>query len=212
MNQEFKIISIFSKLLDFLVLNFLFVITSLPVITLGASVTALYSVTLKMVRNEESYIIRNYFQAFKRNFKIATLSFLLFLLAFSVLGMNITISYQVSGMFFMILRAVATIFIACLFVYAKYYFPILARFDFTFKQVWLHIPHMIVTHAGDFFFLTLLNIPVIILSLYSLYTAVFVIVIGCILGFSVFAYIESVLFRRIFQNYEIDLSEKNGTA
>lgn len=202
MNQQFEIISVLSKIIDFLVLNFLFVITSLPVITIGASVTALYSVTLKMARNEESYIARSYFRAFKRNFKASALPFLLFIFAFSIIGMNIAISYQIPGIFFMILRAVSTIFLVCLFVCAKYYFPILARFDFTFKQVWMHIPHMIVTYKGDFFFLMLINIPIVILSLYSLYTAAFVIIIGCITGFSIFAYIESILFRKIFQNYE----------
>lgn len=170
MNQRFEITSVFSKIIDFLVLNFLFIITSLPIITLGASMTALYSVTLKMVKNEESYIARNYFRAFKRNFKASVLPFLLFIFAFSILGINLVISYQISGIFFMILRAISTIFLVCLSICAKYYFPILARFDFTFKQVWMHIPHMIVTHKGDFFFLVLLNIPIFILSLYSFYT------------------------------------------
>lgn len=203
MNQENRIMDMFSRVNDFLLLNILFVITSIPIVTLGASITALYSVTLKMAKNEESYIVRDYFHAWKRNFKSATPAFLLFIIVFLILGMNIWISYQAEGVFYLILRAVATIFLVCLFLCMKYYFPILARFDFTFKQVWMHIPHMIVTHAACFFFLVLLNVPVIFLSVYSIYTACFTLVIGCIIGFAAFSYVEAFLFRKIFAGYEI---------
>ena len=58
MNEDFKIMNLFSRISDFLVLNFLFIITSLPVITLGASITALYSVNLKMVTKSKDLILR----------------------------------------------------------------------------------------------------------------------------------------------------------
>lgn len=204
MNQENRIMSLFSRINDFLLLNVLFVITSIPVITLGTSITALYSVALKMVKNEESYVVRDYLHAWKRNFKPATPAFLFFAVVFSILGMNIWISYQTDGTFYLFLRSLATIFLVCLFICVKYYFPVLARFDFTFRQVWLHIPHMIVTHAAYFFFLVLLNVPIVFLSVYSVYTACFTLVIGCIIGFAVLAYAEAFLFRRIFADYEID--------
>lgn len=51
------------------VLNFLWVLFSLPIITIGASTTAAFSVTLKMVDDEEGYIGRSFLKAFKENFK-----------------------------------------------------------------------------------------------------------------------------------------------
>lgn len=202
MNEDSKILNLFSRISDFLLLNLLFVLTSLPVITLGASITALYSVNLKMVKNEESYVVKDYFRAFRRNFRESLPALFLFLGAFGILGANIWISYQTTGTFYLILRALATIFLFVLLVCAKYYFPILARFNFTFKQIWLHIPHMIATHTGSFLFLFLLNIPVFILSTYSIYTGLFVLVIACIFGFAIFTYAESFLFRKIFKDYE----------
>lgn len=197
------ILTVFSKISDFLLLNFLFLITSIPIVTLGASLTALYAVNLKMVKGEESYIYRDYFRAFKRNFKQGIPAFLLFAAAFTLLGMNIWISYQAPGLFFLVLRALSTIFMVCIFICMKYYFPILARFDFTSRQIWMHIPHMIVTHAGSFFFLVLLNFPVVFLSVYSLYTAAFVIITAAIFGFAIFTFIESFIYRKIFKDYEI---------
>ena len=45
-----------SKVADLCILNIICVICCIPVITAGASITAMYYVTLKMVRNEEAYI------------------------------------------------------------------------------------------------------------------------------------------------------------
>ena len=55
------------RTLDLICLNFLFILTCIPVVTVGASVCAMYSVLLKAVRNEESYIFRSYLRAFRRN-------------------------------------------------------------------------------------------------------------------------------------------------
>lgn len=200
--QDSKTMNFLSRICDFLLLNILFTLTSLPIITLGASITALYSVNLKMVHNEESYITRDYLRSFRKNFKIATPSFLFFLIFTVLMGANIWISFQVEGPFYIILRTLAIIFLICLFICAKYYFPILARFVFTPKQIWMHIPHMIVTHMGYFLFLVILNIPVVILIMYSVYTAIFVLFFGCICGFALFTYVESFLFRDIFKDYE----------
>ncbi|MDO4471106.1 MAG: YesL family protein, partial [Bacillota bacterium] len=103
MNQDFKIMNLFSRVSDFLLLNFLFILTSLPIVTLGASITALYSVNLKMVRNEESYITRDYFRAFRKNFKIATPAFLFFLFMGSLMGINILISFRMNKTFYLFL-------------------------------------------------------------------------------------------------------------
>lgn len=63
---------VMGRVFDLVLLHILWVVCSLPLITIGASTTALFTVTMKMVRNEESYILRSYVQAFKSNFKQAT--------------------------------------------------------------------------------------------------------------------------------------------
>ena len=65
-----------TKIADLMVLNILFCVTSIPLITIGASWTALYSVTLKMVRDEEGSVSRSYFRSFRQNFRQATLLWL----------------------------------------------------------------------------------------------------------------------------------------
>ena len=67
-----KVLRLFQKFGDLFFLNIYFTISILPLVTIGAAFTALYTVTNKMVRNEEGPIHQTYFKAFKDNFKQAT--------------------------------------------------------------------------------------------------------------------------------------------
>ena len=55
------------KLVDILILSGLWLLCSLPVVTIGPSTAALYYVTLKLANNEEGYTVRSFFRAFKEN-------------------------------------------------------------------------------------------------------------------------------------------------
>lgn len=67
-------------------LNVLWFICSIPIVTIGASTTALYYVCLKIVRGEEQYVIPMFFKSFKENFRQATQLWLIMLGAGILLG------------------------------------------------------------------------------------------------------------------------------
>lgn len=77
MNTDSFIVRALNKLTDLLVLNILFIICSLPVITMGAALTAMYAVSLRSVRYGDGYVLKTYFTAFKRNFKQSTVAWLI---------------------------------------------------------------------------------------------------------------------------------------
>ena len=56
---------ILSHLADLMILNILTLICCIPLVTAGAAMTALYTMTMRMARNEEGSIVREYFQAFR---------------------------------------------------------------------------------------------------------------------------------------------------
>ncbi|MDO4340531.1 MAG: DUF624 domain-containing protein [Eubacteriales bacterium] len=60
------------RIYDLVLLHVLWVVCSLPIFTIGASTTALFTITLKMVRDEEPYILKGYIKAFRSNFVKAT--------------------------------------------------------------------------------------------------------------------------------------------
>ena len=75
-----KFFKVFDKLGDLFFLNLYFVFTCIPIITIGASFTALYTVTNKMSEDEEGPVRQEYFAAFKSNFKQSTAIWLIDLL------------------------------------------------------------------------------------------------------------------------------------
>jgi uncharacterized membrane protein YesL len=73
------------KLNELMWLNLLVVLTSLPIFTIGASFTAMHTVLVKIYRDEEDKITKEFFAAFKSNFKQATLIWLIYMGIFTVL-------------------------------------------------------------------------------------------------------------------------------
>ena len=65
-----------TKLADLMWLNALFIITSLPLFTIGAAASALYYESMRVVQGEEAYITRHFFIAFKNNFIYATIGWI----------------------------------------------------------------------------------------------------------------------------------------
>ncbi len=195
MNHEMKIIDMFSRIFELLLLNLLFVLTSLPLVTVGASMTALFSVNLKLVKNEESYIAKEYFRAFRQNLKPATISFLLFAVMGTLFSFNIILALRSTELLFLITGVLSLIFLILLGVYALYYFPFLARFHYTHAKAARQILRIVTEKPGLFLLLAALNIPILFLCLFSVQTMLFVLIFTLLIGASGFTYVESLLLR-----------------
>ena len=76
-DPENKFWSAISKVADVTCMSFLWTITSLPLVTMGAATTAFYSYTMRQVRDTEGGILSGFFGAFRKHFKKATLLWLL---------------------------------------------------------------------------------------------------------------------------------------
>lgn len=127
------VIRALSRMADLLILNFFAGICCIPIITAGASFTALHYMCLKMARNEETYVVRGFFKSFKENFKQATL---IWLICLAVLVLLVGDFYLIMAMpdLNMVLRAI--IFVTAIVVCCTmtFLFPVLAKFDNTIKQ------------------------------------------------------------------------------
>jgi len=67
------------KIADFFMLTMVWAVCSIPIVTIGASTSALYYVVLKMVKNHEQYIIRSFFRYMKENFVSSTVVWIIVL-------------------------------------------------------------------------------------------------------------------------------------
>ena len=117
-----------SRFYDLVKLNFLWFIGCIPIITIGASTTAAYSVALKMVDDEESYIARSFIREFKNNFKQGTVMGLIFTAATYALYLDYEINrVSEEGSVPLMIIGILSAFI---YVSAMLYsFPLLARYE-----------------------------------------------------------------------------------
>ncbi len=139
-NPENKMWNSIGKLADTTVLSFLWVLTSLPIITMGASTAAFFDFTFKMVRDHEGMVFSAYFKAFKKHFfkgtiiNLAGLAFYIFLFWDFRLALAY---YKMSGGGFLWLTLALSLFtIACVFtLYLFYVYGLLAVFDKDLKKL-----------------------------------------------------------------------------
>lgn len=130
-NYNNLLIRFLNWMMHIVVLNLLVIMTSIPVITAGASLTAMHYVLLKIVKGEEGHIIPQYFQAFKDNLKQATVMWIGFL----VVGLAALLDFRLLKMgenrlpvgvtYLMIFAALVVFYVAL------YAFPLLAAFHNT---------------------------------------------------------------------------------
>ena len=78
-SYESKFSQLLLKLCNACMLNVLWFVCSLPIVTMGAATTALYYACLKIVRDEDSHVAAQFFRSFRQNFRQATQIWLILL-------------------------------------------------------------------------------------------------------------------------------------
>ena len=123
------------KLVDMLILSGLWVICSLPVVTIGASTAALYYVTLKLANNEEGYTVRSFFRAFKENL-IPGIPMGIGALAVGIfLTCDLYAYYHIDGQIGVVLLWASIVLAAVYLMTLVWLFPLMARC----KTDWKHL-------------------------------------------------------------------------
>ncbi|MCF2570095.1 YesL family protein [Mediterraneibacter glycyrrhizinilyticus] len=182
---------------DILILNILFVITSIPVVTIGMSLSAMYRVTLRMARKECNYVAKEYFRACREEWKKSTVIWLIMLMSGGVLVFDVTVG---KDMWNALNAAVgALIFIwGMLFTYV---FAVQARFENTVKNIFKNALYMAVRHFPFTVIMMVLNAIPAVCILFGSMTMALATPIYVAAGFTVTARINSIFLNRIFRKY-----------
>lgn len=122
----------FGKVTDFLILSALWLFSSIPIVTIGSALTALYDCSARCVKNGDKDMLPRYIRTYKRELIPSTLSFLLwaviiggtyfFIRNFTATAAPTTINMVI---------AYASVFLLVLMIgIAAWVFPLLSRFTF----------------------------------------------------------------------------------
>ena len=125
------------KVVDFILLNFLWVVCCIPIITIGAATSAKYAGSMRILRGEDNPVIKSFFKDFRDNFKQATKIWLVLLAVIALvaadwLWMN---ERGVSTLPNAYIIAIVVLTLAVIGVYMSI-FAFIARFTVTTKEAW----------------------------------------------------------------------------
>lgn len=201
-NMDNRFFTALSRIADLMILNILFLCVCIPIVTIGPALSALYTVTLKQVKNEESYIFRGFLKAFKENFRQALIIWMILLVFLIIIVTDIRLlPMLLSGrsLFFAHSAFLAMFFIW--FLCASYVFPLQAKFYNPVKLTMRNAFFMGIRHLPFTFVIMLVNFLPVFVYMLGGYVFYYGILFYFLLGFSLEAFINSYLFQKIFACY-----------
>ena len=204
-NYDSPFWSFMSRIADLVILNLLWLIFCIPVFTIGASTTAMYRVTLNLVRGEGGGVVRSFWAAFKLNFKQGVLLFLILLIP------TLLVIYELwmylSG------AAAQSLWMGVVFCFpavlvsliCSYIYPLLAQFDNTIKNTLKNACLLSIDNLPYSVVMAALNLAAPALFFFATGFFLKTCIFWLLIGGALVAMLNSYLLRKIFKKYfELD--------
>lgn len=165
-NLDNKFFQGINKIVDCICLSFLWVLLCIPVVTAGAATTALYYTVNKVIRNNRSYIWKEFWHAFRTNFKQSTLVWLIVIFIYAIMGIDCYIMFQYAkaGVSYGSLYIVFAVLMLIVTMWANYLFPYMARFENTLKAVLKNCVIMALLNLGKSVVLLVLFLAALVVT------------------------------------------------
>ncbi len=195
-----KFMQTLNRLSDLMILNFLHLLTCLPVITIGAANTALNAVCIRMDTEREGGLFRTYFRAFRDSFRQSTLLWLLLALCIAGCCANILLFSAQSGP-----MRYAYIFFTALLVMAVmtsgYVFPLLSQFQNSVLGTLHNAILLSIAYLPRSLLITAVNLFPWILLFVNLYAFLKMGILWIVVYFSAAAYLNTRILQKVFAPY-----------
>lgn len=192
------------RLCDFILLNILWVVCSIPLFTIGASTTALYTVMLKIVRNEEGYIVKGFINAFKENFKKSTIIWLILAAVGIVIGIDSRVAAAMSSTMRIVFQSVFIIFGLVWLCVVIYVFPLTARYENTVRNTFKNALLLSVAKLPYTLLMLVITAGPVLLTFLNTMTLMVGLGLWIIAGVSLVAWLNSFLLRKVFEIFHTE--------
>lgn len=197
--------SLYSRIFGFLgqliALNLLWIVCCIPVVTAGASTTALFYCVLRMHKEGYCFAIKDFFKSFKRNFKQATIIWFLILVAAGILYIDKTFIPQMPGIMSIVFSYLLAAICIPAVILLLYIFPTVAAFENKIKNL---ITNAFYFAVKNIFFTIAIAAITILPMFFTLVDAkmfpIYLFVWLCC-GFSLTAYADAWFIWKLFKPY-----------
>lgn len=202
-NMDNPFMQLLVRVGDLILANALFIICSLPVVTLGASLAALHKVTQNIVLDEEQGLFKTFLRGFKENFKQATLAWLMMLVFLVGMCCNLllTVSY-LSGTAALICKWVLYLIMLLMLALASYVFPLMVRYENSLREHFINAAILSIVKLPRTILLVILNALPVLIAYFSMQTFFSTLVFWLTLGFAFSSFITNTLLVSVFKELE----------
>ena len=191
-----------TRIADLMILNLVFIATAIPIVTIGAALTALNFTAMRLGRGQCDSVTRDYFRSFRQNLRQASIIWLLVglltvvLWAWYVVVANLTfgpvVEFILLGLWYLIVFGIS---LNVLFV-----FPYLANFEGSLRQILRNSRLLSLRHPfTSVSALVLIGLAIVVTVFYPIVTGYGILWIA--IGFAGIAFLTGVLFARVFDRY-----------
>lgn len=199
-SMDSKFMQAMSRIADLVTLNVLFLLSCVPLFTIGAASTAMYTVCFRFGTDREQGVCRSYFRAFRENFKQGTILWLILAL-FLVTGfLNTFLLYSLEGgaRYLFLLTGILLVLAVLMFGYT---FPLLSQFSNDVRSTLKNALFLSLGYLPRSIPVVVLNVFPLALALLDLYVFLQAGFLWVFLYFSAAAYLNSLLLKKVFSRY-----------
>lgn len=206
-NQDNPFWRFINTLTDIVLMNLVFVICCLPVVTIGPVWTAMYYTMMKSVRRERGYVFKNFLHSLKQNFVQGLVCWLVLLIFGGTAGFSIWSMWKQTenggnGLFLFWVSVFVLLFVICL---AMYIFPALSRFNFSVGELFAFAAVV----GVKYFYITLALLAIFAAAIFACYLYLPLLVLGMPV---LFIFVSSFLIEKIFKAYMPKFDENDDTV
>ena len=189
---------------NLILLNLLCIICCIPIVTIGPSLTAMYSVAMKLARNEEEGIVKPFFHSFRVNLKQGIVVGLLMTAVGVFLAFDLYYIYQLmmtGGFLDKVIFVVVLLACVVYLMASVYIYPLLAKFENTTKQMIKTAGVLAIRHLPATICMVVMAAAPVLMLLYTPTAAALAYGFCMCLGIATIGYLQSKFLVRIFWQY-----------
>ncbi len=191
------------RVADLVIVNVLFLVCCVPVVTAGASLAAMTRVCQDIVLDASSGVVKSFFRAFRSNFKQATAAWLVMLVfVASLVCDRLLIDAFLAGGTASVLRALAAVLAVGCLALAGWLFPLVVRYDNTLRQHTVNALILAVTKLPRTLLMTALAAIPFVLCYFSVVTFLKTLSFWVIIGCGVICLLQALLMAPVLAQLE----------
>ena len=192
------------KVLDIVTVNLLFVVSCLPIVTIGIAKISLYQTIFEIKNSRRVPVFKTYIRAFKQNLRLGLQLGLLELGIVLISVLDLYLFWGQEGLAFQLLKVICLGILIFLTLVMLASYPIAARYELAWKEV-LQKGLLLVSFNFPWFFLML---AILFLIAMVLYLSAFTLLLGgsafLLFGFGLLAFLQAGLMEKLFAKYQAE--------